>query len=182
MSQHLFQLLLKKGLTPNQHYVLWCCSNKIRCSLPSMEGEARILKVCGFLDDEHNPTPKGVEVLTETDALFRKTKPIAGPDLIGEGYMERIKEYRSKFPVGKKGDQEEVVNKIARLIYKNPTVTIDTILQATDLYLSEVSEQKYTMKAGNFIEKDGAHAIMEYIERITDGESTEDFVPMFKAV
>jgi hypothetical protein len=60
----------------------------------------------------------------------------------------------------------------------NPGLDWPTIQSATDLYLSEIVEEKYTMKASNFImvQKAGVnnYTILEYIERIQNGDDASD--------
>ena len=184
MGQHLFNLLRKKGLTPNQYCVLWYTSRKIHCNqLPDPGAEQKRLQQIGFLDENYALTETGQEVLKDLESVFRKTKPAAPSQILGAGYSDEIKKYREKFPAHKKGDQESVTTKLAKLFAEHPEITWDTVHEATDLYLSEQNEEKYIMKAGNFIEKDGVKTLLGYCERILEGENAEDnaIMLMFKA-
>lgn len=149
--------------------------------VPNAEGEIRILQIMGYLDNNGTLTQKSEEALKDIDGLFRKVKTIPSTDLLGNEYLDKIQQYRNKFPIGKKGDKEDVINKMTRLFFNRPTTTWETVMAAADLYLSEVSESKFVMRANNFLEKNGARTITEYLERIEEGEQ-ENTLSMFRAV
>jgi len=137
-----------------------------------------MLKAMNMLTEDNKVTKRGEEVLSALDALYRKTKPNVSTNLLGEEYLTEIASYRNKFPKMKKATIAEVSEKFAKLFYMNPGLDWPTIQSATDLYLSEIVEEKYTMKASNFImvQKAGVnnYTILEYIERIQNGDDASD--------
>jgi hypothetical protein len=175
MSQHLFGLLHKHNLDPNQYCVLWHCAYKVACPryIFNPPGVILYLQANKYLDADNGPTDKAKEALADFDKLFRKTKVIATTHTLGDGYMEKVRAYRAKFPADRKSSDDEVSGKIAKLFRKGPDITWDIIMQAADLYLGSITEERYCMKAGNFIENNvnNTHTVMEYIERVTQGEA-----------
>lgn len=184
MSQQFFNQLNKHKLTPNQYSVLWHCKNKIRCTLPNAEGEARILQINGFLDDNHALTPKGEEVLLVAGEAFKKTKTKNSVEVLGDDWTEQIDIYRKKFPVGKKGDAHGVRDKFVQFFMKNPDITWEIIQKATNLYHSE-DPGTYCMQADNFIQvmRDGALKckLLELCERVLDGHQVDDSDSIYDA-
>lgn len=137
-----------------------------------------MLKAMQLLTKDNKVTERGEQILSSLDSLYRKTKPTVSTTLLGEEYLNEIATYRSKFPKAKKATIAEVSEKFAKLFYMNPGLDWPTIQSATDLYLSEIVEEKYTMKASNFImvQKGGVnnYTILEYIERIQNGDDASD--------
>lgn len=131
-----------------------------------------------MLTDDNKVTEKGEQVLSSLDALFRKTKPAVSTTLLGDDYLNQVTIYRNKFPKLRKATIAEVSEKFAKLFYMNPGLDWPTIQSATDLYLSEMTEERFTMKASNFImvQKGGVnnYTILEYIERVQDGDDASD--------
>lgn len=146
--------------------------------MPNVNGEVTLLIKSGYLTEDKVLTSKGTKAVDGVETVFRKTKPAVTPELLGEDYVNQIEKYRKKFPVGKKGTLEEVQEKFAKVFYKHPDITWEIIHKATDLYLSEPRETHFVMKAGNFImvERGGSitYTLMEYIERINEGDTTEE--------
>lgn len=138
-----------------------------------------------LVDASNKLSKEAEEILDDLESIFRVSKPKPGTATLGEGYKEQVKTHRDKFPVGKKGTPKEVEEKFAKFFMLFPEfANWEMVQKATDLYLSEERDEKYIMKAGNFIsvERGGSviHTLYEYCERITGGEQTnEQNFPMF---
>lgn len=186
MEINYYSLLLKTQLTPNQHYLLYCCKNKIKSILvQEYTQDVKLLQVSGFLNENNTLTEKAERALDTLCAVFRKTKPAISEDLMGENFLTHITEYRSYFPTIKKSTPAEIKNKFAKLFAENPGITWDNLIRATLLYFSEERDEKYIYKAANFImvQRNGANTypILEYYERIEEGEKVvESTVNMYK--
>jgi len=180
MVQELFNLLLGEGITPNQYSILYHCRENLRCPLPNSDGEARILQLKGYLDTDNKLTAKADSVLKKADLIFGKSTIVPAGNL-----AEQIKEYRSKFPTGRKGSFDEVEKKLLRLFKNHPELNMDIIQKATTLYLSTMArngEERYIMKAGNFIEHvtNKTNTILEWCEQVLEGEAPKDDNPMYE--
>lgn len=100
-----------------------------------------------------------------------------GRDLISSSVVidpEFIKEFRSLFPPGKKSSETEVTDKMRVLFLEYPNLEPEKVIEATNYYLSTVSEQTFCEKAGNFISKQlksGAtrSTLREFLQELEDG-------------
>lgn len=92
---------------------------------------------------------------------------------------EFVKKYRTKFPVGKKGDANLTVSNLAWL-FNNYELTEDQVLRATDLYLNTIGDVHFCQQADLFIYKalpGGAirNTILTFLEDLESGaEEMED--------
>jgi hypothetical protein len=145
-------------------------------SVEEMIKTATDLRTMGLLDSMNRVTSLGQMVLNDLESLFKKVKPKTTTELLGANYLEEIKIYRNKFPVGKKATPQEVLDKFILIFNMNPEITWEKIHQATDLYFEQDIDEMYRMKAGNFIKVDrggsNIYTLNEYYERIEGGEST----------
>lgn len=180
---------MKKGLTPNQLYLLYCKKNNTRHDLlVNIAADLKLLVSSGFLNSEYELTDKGEEALSDFDGVFKKTKITGGTDLLGSNYLNEIKIYRDKFPTGKKSTPAEVLEKFIKLFLKQPGLSWNIIHQATDLYFSEDRDEKYIMKAANFVMVDRGgstvYTLSEYCERIDSGEQagSSNEVSMYRII
>lgn len=187
MCQQYYHKLNKSGITPNQHYILHCQKFRIAQTLLSIESvrkEITLLQSLGLLNSSLIITQQGEQIVTSLEELFRKTKPKDGVDNLGADYLTKIKEYRELFPANKKSSTSEIVNKFSKLLNKQPDITWNDVIEATKLYLSEQQDDKYRMKAGNFImvQRGGndIYTLSEFIERIRDGEKEQEKTSFIK--
>lgn len=181
MSLNYFNQLKKKGLTPNQHYLLYCCKHNIQANILDVNlirTDVSLLKAAGFLKEDYYPTEKGEEVLLSFDPIFKKTKLKFDEDVMGDDYLSNIAKYRNYFPNSKKSSTAEIKIKISTFFVQNPSITWDVIFKAVELYFSESREEKYIMKASNFImvQRGGVnvYTLLEYCERISNGEEADE--------
>ena len=181
MGLNYFNLLKKRGLTPNQHYLLFCCKHNIQANLLDVtiiRTDASLLKAAGFLKDDYSLTEKGEETLLSFEPIFKKVKLKFDEDVMGDDYLTNLAKYRDYFPNSKKSSTTEIKTKISAFFIQNPSITWDTIFKAVELYFSEDREEKYIMKASNFImvQRGGVnvYTLLEYCERINNGEEANE--------
>lgn len=94
---------------------------------------------------------------------------------IQESLVKKIEEkysYTNLGVFGKKGNSE-VLKKNLKKLKEKTKFTDDELLKAIDLYLSEVENKKYCRQADYTIFKDGEFFILEYLERVKNGEGSE---------
>jgi hypothetical protein len=99
MSHSLWTACWKNNLPPNQLFFLDCCRHHISPGkLINVDAEKMVAEACGFLDSNGNLTEKAITVLDsmEGDVKKKKTKNIQ--DILGQDYLDKIKEYREYFP------------------------------------------------------------------------------------
>lgn len=118
--------------------------------------------------------------LPEKGALFSNiTLTDEGKILIDQTVIteEFVAEYRNLFPPGKKGDLNGVTTKLQGL-FTEVDVSEEDVMNATQLYLSEITDEKYCMQADYFIEKttDGTlrQAIRQFLERIQEDDNSSE--------
>lgn len=175
-------------MTPNQHYLLYCCKNNIKSTLiyNSLQ-DITLLQASGFLNKDNTLTEKAEKALDNLTGIFRKTTSKTASDLMGQDFLMYMNDFRSYFPITKRASPAEIKTKFAKLFLENPGIKWETILKATALYFSEDREEKYIYKASNFImvQRGGinTYPILEYYERVENGEdpkqSSQD-VGMYK--
>lgn len=178
---------MKNQLSPNQHYILYCCKNNIKTILiHNASQDVVILKASGFISTDNKLTEKAEKALTNLEGVFRKTQSKAAIDLMGDDFLLYMNEFRSYFPTVKRSSPAEIKTKFAKLFLENPGINWKTLIQATALYFSEDRDDKYIYKASNFImvQRGGinTYPILEYYERVVNGEvaKTSSDVNMYK--
>lgn len=126
-------------------------------------------------------TPKGFQIVTEIEALFKKSKSKPLPFcLVGEN--NRIKEYielwpRMTLPSGKASRaSEKTLLKCFTWFFTNYHYTWETVLQATEMYVNNQQDKQFKMCRTNqyFIDKTlggvRESLLADYCELILNGE------------
>ena len=146
----IFIKLIKEGLTPNTFYVLYCIKEKITVSnFVNKAIECKKLQSDAWIDKNLQLTSKSIIFIAEIDGYFRKSKKKTNIDLLGNDFIENIKNYNDIFPNKKlsSGKYARVNTKSLenafRWFFENYDYSWDTILQATFKYVSEYSVQRY---------------------------------------
>jgi hypothetical protein len=146
----IFSKLIKEGLTPNTFYVLYCIKEKITVSnFVNKAIECKKLQSDAWIDKNLQLTSKSIIFIAEIDGYFRKSKKKTNIDLLGNDFIENIKNYNDIFPNKKlsSGKYARVNTKSLenafRWFFENYDYSWDTILQATFKYVSEYSVQRY---------------------------------------
>jgi hypothetical protein len=146
----IFNKLIKAGLTPNTFYVLYCIKNKTKpADFVSLELEKHRLIENEWITKDFKLSDKSVIFIQEIDSYFRKKKKETSQDLMGDSFISKIKSYNELFPKLKlqSGKYARVNAKTLegnfRWFFKEYDYDWDTILKATQRYVSEYSLNNY---------------------------------------
>lgn len=164
MSHQVWVTILKHNLSPNQIYFLDCCRSKIRPSdkVINVEAERTIAIRQGYLSEEGVITDKALVVLDEFETFLVKTKKKVATDVLGDKFLDRIKEYREIFPKGflphgeiARQSVEELKNKFIWFFKTYPDYDWDLVLEAASYYnfLKAKEGYKYMATSSYFIQK-----------------------------
>lgn len=146
----IFNKLIKENLPPNTYYVLHCIKEKIVPNkFVNKELECKRLQSEGWLDENLHLTSKSIIFIEEINSFFRKSKKKTSQSLMGENFLEKIKEYVNIFPNKKLSS-----GKYARVNSKNLEHSFkwffetydydwDTIITATQKYVDDYSLKNY---------------------------------------
>jgi len=143
--------------------LLDCCREKIKPSdLIDTEQVAQSCRDAGLLSDSNVITAKGLAILEEFETYLVKTKKKVATDVLGEGFMEKIKEYREIFPAKRLPSNQLARQSMKELkdnfiwFFKNyPEYDWDLVLDATEYYVHRFSLKNYMymMTSAYFIKK-----------------------------
>jgi hypothetical protein len=146
----IFSKLIREGLTPNTFYVLYCIKEKIVVgNFVNKALECTKLRNDGWLDGNLQLTSKSIIFITEIDGYFRKAKKKTTTDLLGDSFIENIKQYNEIFPNKKlsSGKYARVNPKTLengfRWFFETYDYTWEVILKATVKYVDEYSVRRY---------------------------------------
>jgi hypothetical protein len=163
MGHQLWQTAIKYKITPNQLYFLDCCRDKIKpTTIINSDAEASICKIKGFIDEEGNITNLGAVILNEFETFLVKTKTKVTKEVLGENFLDKVKEYREawpskRLPSGELARQsvQELKDKLVWFFKTYPEYDWDLVLDATDYYniLYERKQYQYMMTSSYFIKK-----------------------------
>lgn len=183
--EKIYQQLSQAGITPNQHYVLWCIRAGISPSMVNITMEMRAMGQ-EWLDGT-TLTGKALSLLMETDENFKDKKAKNDKELLGDFYEKKIEEYRLMFP-----EIRLPTGKYAREASKNLEVNFrwffkihnydwDTVFKATQKYLDEYREKNWEFMRTSkyFIKKqekngDTTSDLANYCQMIVSGEGDKD--------
>lgn len=182
----LFLLLEKYKITPNQWFLISYLKAGIQPKLINAKAEAYICQQQGLLDEHYKCTAKAEQILNDTDSLFKKVKARLSAELMGDNYMEQVKSYHEKFPMGKHPEMnyryrttvKELADKFAWFFQTYPEYDWQTVMDATNVYLWEMSRNKHlsTSTDSNFIRKTDQvtrsvkSKLSDYCELLLSGE------------
>jgi len=183
--EKIFQRLLKEGITPNQHYVLWCIREKISPSMVNIHLEMRGLN--GEYVIDNLLTGKALSLLIEIDENFKDKKAKNDVDLMGSDHMVKINEYREifpdlKLPSGKYArDAAKNLEVNFKWFFKNHEYDWNTIMEATKKYIYEYEQKSYNyMRTCKYFikkqEKDGSITsdLANYCDMVIKGTGDTD--------
>jgi hypothetical protein len=99
MSHQLWSTLIKYGVSPNQIYFLDCCKNSIiPTNIVNQDAEKLICITKGLITENAQLTNLGATVLNEFETYLVKRKKTVTREVLGEDFLEKVKEYREAFP------------------------------------------------------------------------------------
>jgi hypothetical protein len=188
--EEIFNKLIEKELTPNSFYVLYCIGNNIKPhNFVNSSLSVAKLKQDGWLEENLQLTSKSIIFTTEIESYFKKAKKKTTKDLLGDNFTNNIKTYVEIFPNRKlsSGKYARVnpknLENSFRWFFENFTYSWETILKATDMYLSKQQDEnyKYTRTSMYFIRKQDSSKIAssdlaDYCEIVESGETIQDKV------
>lgn len=108
----------------------------------------------GWLDSSMKLTVEAVMLLEEFETLLVKTKKKVSSDILGEDFLEHIKEYREMFPASKlpsgelaRQSVQELKDKFVWFFKTFPEYNWNLVLDATDYYVFSKSKENYLYMA-----------------------------------
>ncbi len=163
MSHQIWTSLIRHNVSPNLLYFLDSCRSRIKpTSIINGDAERMIAHSRGFINDDGVLTNAAVQVLDEFETFLVKTKKKVTTDVLGEGFLDRIKEYREIFPSGflphgeiARQSVEELKLKFIWFFKTYPEFDWPLVLEATNYYKYIKSKEgfKYMATSSYFIQK-----------------------------
>ena len=149
----LFQKILKDKLTPNQLLLLYGIKNKISFPIQNKQYDAGALIKLGLVLYKEGPTysltPKGRSICVKYDQLLSKAKKRPTTQLLGKGYLDMLKLYRSAFPAGKLPSGKparqnlKTLENCFRWFFETYDYTWDEVAHACVMYVNEYKAKDY---------------------------------------
>lgn len=161
----IFNLLIKKNLSPNQLYILYCIKYKIKTNdFVNDALEIKRLESGDWLEADITLSGKSVMLLQELETFFKTSKKKTSTVIMGDNFIENIDEYldifpKFKLPSGKyaRSDKKNLENNF-RWFFDSHAYNWETVLNATKLYVDEyeATGYKYMRTSQYFIRKQGS--------------------------
>jgi hypothetical protein len=161
----IFNLLIKKNLSPNQLYILYCMKYKIKTNdFVNDALELKRLESSEWVESNFTLTEKAVMLLQELETFFKTSKKKTSTVIMGDNFIENIDAYldifpKFKLPSGKyaRSDKKNLENNF-RWFFDNHAYNWETVLNATKLYVDEyeATGYKYMRTSQYFIRKQGS--------------------------
>jgi hypothetical protein len=185
----MFNMMLERELSPNQFFVLYCMQQSISPNNVNLHQELRHLQNTEYLDQENKLLPKAISTIAKIESFFKIHKKKTSNQLLGEDFSKKINEYNELFPKKKAGSGKYMrtspknLEANFRWFFENFTYSWETILKATEMYLSKQQDEnyKYTRTSMYFIRKQDSSKIAssdlaDYCEIVESGETIQDKV------
>lgn len=183
--EKIYHLLANQGITPNQHYVLWCIRDGISPGMVNIAMEMRVLTPDWI--QEGKLTGKSLSLLMEIDEMNRDKKAKNDKELLGENYLAKMEHYREifpdiKLPTGKYA-REAVKNLEVgfRWFFKNHEYDWNTVFKAAEKYVNEYRDKNWEFMRTSkyFIKKqekngDTSSDLANYCEMVVTGGGDND--------
>lgn len=154
----MFNTMLKKEVTPNEFYLLYCIRENIGALHINMHQELRgiatkDLITTSFKENGRGPvyniTPKGHSLLQQVESFFQVQKKKTTNQVLGKDYAENIEKYlllfpKIKLPSGKAARTDKNNCETAfKWFFQTHDYSWETILKATGLYVDEYEKKNY---------------------------------------
>jgi hypothetical protein len=148
--REIFLKISQAGLTPNMFYVLWCISEKISID-PSINASLEItkLKSGNYLTESLELSGNSLKFIQEIEGFFKKSKKKTSKNLMGDDFLDKIKEYNEIFPNKKLSSGKyarvnpKTLENAFRWFFENYDYSWETIIQATEKYVDEYEIRRY---------------------------------------
>lgn len=154
----MFNIMLKKEVTPNEFYLLYCIKENIGALHINMHQELRGIAIKGFITTTfqengkgpiYHVTPKGYSLLQQVEAFFQVQKKKTTNQVLGKDYTENIEKYlllfpKIKLPSGKAARTDKNNCETAfKWFFQTHEYSWETVLKATALYVDEYEKKNY---------------------------------------
>jgi hypothetical protein len=178
MSHQLWTTLIKYSVSPNQIYFLDCCRSRIKpTNIINPDAEANICRAKGYINEQGQLTEKALVILDGFETFLVKTKKKVATEVLGDGFLEKIKYYRELFPRGtlpsgavSKQTVEQLKKKFIEFFKTYPEYDWSLVHIATEYYIFEKEKVKFDFmkNSGYFIEKFGTSELANYCDLLLD--------------
>jgi hypothetical protein len=185
--KELFDVIVSKGLTPNQFYLLCSMAEGISPRAINIYQDIRALELDQWVlkgqDLLYTITDKGQAALQDINLSFKLQKSKILKSSMGDNFSEMIDKYLELWPKGKlpsgKSAREAKVNlePAFKWFFDNHSYTWETIFEATKNYEYEyrVNSYNYMRTSKYFIRKQQADKtwdseLANYCERVISGD------------
>jgi hypothetical protein len=139
--EEMWNMLIRKGLTPNQLYLIWGITNGISTPLINTTLELRNLKNKGYLTEDDKLTKDAVETLAALESFFKKRKKKSDEIVMGKDAADNAVTYNEIFPKLKLDTGRNARSAIGnvrpglRWFFDNNDYTWEEIYAATTAYV-----------------------------------------------
>lgn len=152
----MFNMILKKELTPNQFYLMYCMKEGVSPLHINMHQELRTLQAEGWITGEMKENrpeftfePKAISLLQQVEGFFHIQKKKTNNQVMGKDYGENIEQYlllfpKIKLPSGKAARTDKRNCETAfKWFFENHQYSWETILKATAMYVDDYEKRNY---------------------------------------
>jgi hypothetical protein len=144
-------------------YILDCCFSKIKpTNIVEANLEYTLCQAKGLIDLKGDLTPLGLQIINEWETYLVKRKKKITKEVLGEDFVDKVKEYREawpskRLPSGELARQsvKELQDKFVWFFKTYPDYDWNLVLDATDYYnlIYEKKNHMYMVTSSYFIKK-----------------------------
>lgn len=167
MSHQLWTIPIKYSVTPNQIFLLDCYRSKIQpTEIINCKEEHAACIAKKLLTQEGTITDRGLLVLDEFETFLVKTKKKVTVSVLGDDFLENIKEYRELFPAQRlptgslaRQGVKELKDKFVWFFKNHPEFNWDIVIDAARYYVLLKYKENYAYMSNSsyFIQKTDMH-------------------------
>ena len=148
----MFDLIVKKDLSPNQFYLLYCMNENVASLTINMHQELRILLSDKWISQDNSSyklEAKSYTLLEQVNSYFSIQKKKTSNQLMGKSYEQNIEQYlllfpKIKLPSGKAARTDKKNCETAfKWFFENHDYNWETIIKATAMYVDEYERKNY---------------------------------------
>lgn len=189
----LFLKMLDYNLTPDQCFMLLSLDKKIKTDYVNPETNISELFKKGYIlikqvsgKNVLSITDKGKDFIKEINLTVKAANKKSNSEVMGDDFLEKIKQYREIFPAIKLPSGKPARNNTKALsdgfkwFFEAYDYTWDDVFAATKMYVAEYRENNYLymMTSQYFISKQDKNKVRkselaDYCDMIREGVSTE---------
>jgi len=178
----IYKILLRKSLTPNQFYVLYCMKENVTSNGVNISQELRKLKRDGWILGENKLSAQSLQLIKEIEGYFKVGKKKTNKEIMGDDFTTNLKLYnetfiRERLPSGKAARSAlGNIEPAFRWFFQNFEYDWETVLKATQLYVREYSNKKQYQSSSQYVirkqqtDKTWVSILADYCEIVESGE------------